>query len=242
MKLWRDPTSPWRTRLHFDPEEFEVMMDDLRLRTGSDCFTSGRGVDIDFVLLKALEIEPDFVDLPEGIMGRTLFHPDGRAEVQVSRKLADQAETNDTGRRRLRTTLAHESGHVACHRSLFLRDTESLSLFAGDDQDTRPPIMCRGESIRPSRYTGEWWEYQANQCMAAVLFPRELFRNHVSLVLRELGRPSFEDAVCGGVAENALRQLSKTFDVSMQATVLRLEALGYLPPKGQTKLDFSESN
>lgn len=240
MKSWKDGKSPWGTSLRFDAVEFETMMDELRERAGGGGFIDGRGVDIDHVLLEGLGIEPDFVDLPPGVMGRTRFHPNGRAEVEISRTLADLAESDVTARRRLRSTLAHECGHIACHSTLFIRDTATLQLFPGGDQGSKPPIMCRESSVTPKRYNGEWWEYQANQCMAALLLPKTMFKASIEKALAACGCNTFEEAVREGKAEGVLRWLSKGFDVSLEATFYRLQAFGYVPEGTQAALHLGE--
>lgn len=160
MRSWRDPRSPWGKQIRFDEHEFESMMDEMRERTGSDSFTPGKGIDVELVLLRAIGAEADYVDLPANTLGRTVFSEDGAVRIEVSRVLSDEAEGDTLARRRLRTTLAHECGHVVCHRSLFMQDTESLSLFAASHLDARatarPAILCRSESISSKGYAGEW--------------------------------------------------------------------------------------
>ncbi len=205
------------------------MMDDLLERTGSEVFTEGEGVDVELVLLRSLGLEADYVDLPDGVMGRTLFERDGSAQIQVSRRLADEAETDRVARRRLRTTQGHEVGHVACHQQLFIEDTETLSLFNNQSAtEERPAILCRGETVGRLGYRGHWWEYQANQCMAELLLPCWLVRPRVKCVLQEHGVGSFEDAARKGIHEDLVRALADMFDVSWEAVVYRLQELGFL--------------
>lgn len=243
MKSWPDPKSPWGKQLRFDDSEFEAMMDEMRDRAGPECFTPGKGVDVDLVLLSAIESEADYVDLPAGIMGRTLFAPDGSVKIEVSRQLSDDAERGKTARRRLRTTLAHEAGHVACHRGLFIRDTETLSLFSAaqiGSATAKPPIMCRGENMGQRGYSGEWWEFQANRCMAALLLPKRLFSTSTTKILADGGFASGEDCVKRGHGESLVRELSDEYDVSQTATLFRLQALGFLPSGAQKGFRFSD--
>ena len=210
MRSSRDHWSPWGKRLYFEPHEFETMMKDLLLRAGTDVFVEGSGVDVDRVLLAAFELEADYVSLPGGVLGRTLFLADGSAQIEVSRELADEAETDTLARRRLRTTLAHECGHVACHRMLFLADTETISLFpSGEGQEAeKPAILCRENTVA-SGYSGEWWEYQANQCMACLLLPRHLLVPRFQAVLTAVGVGSYEDAAKHGKDVRIVRTLAK---------------------------------
>jgi hypothetical protein len=243
MRSWRDPASPWGKQIRFEDREFEAMMDELRFNAGGECFRKGHGVDVDRVMMRALGTEPDFVDLPDGLLGRTLFREGGSVRIEISRDLCERAETDAVARRRLRSTMAHEVGHVACHRCLYIQDTESYSLF---DEATlgprvrRDPIMCRAEILNHRGYTGEWWEYQANRCMAALLLPKRLFSETVHQALEARGAMSFERAMRAGDAEIVVRELADDFDVSLSMTVLRLEELGFIPRAGQGALRFAE--
>lgn len=234
MKVRRDLQSPWGVRIYFEPPEFEVMMQDLTLRAEPGVFRSGEGVDVDRVLVKALDLEADYVDLPDGVLGRTVFRADGQATIEVSRALAEAAETDQLARRRLRTTLAHECGHVACHQQLFVNDTETLGLFSAKDlSPPKPAILCRDTTITGQGYGGKWWEYQANQCMTALLLPKRVFSREFNAALLGCQVPTFVDAVRRGQDETILRSLADTFDVSWRSALLRLQELGFAPKPEQ---------
>ena len=240
MNTRPDTEGQFGVRLYFEPVEFEQMMDGLRLRTGPDAFQEGTGVDVDLVLLKAFEIEADYVDLPPGVLGRTLFNSDGRPRVEVSRELEEASFDDGLARRRLRTTLAHETGHVACHASLFIEDTETMSLFPDDiAAKKKNSTLCRDESVGvfdQRRYRGEWWEYQANQCMAALLLPRRLFREKTGGALEAMGVVSFGEAVRMDRSDEVVRSLANCFDVSQEAIYYRLKGMGYVPDEEQKSL------
>jgi hypothetical protein len=241
MKVWKDTGSPWGAKAYFADDEFDVMMDELRSRVGPECFAEGRGIDIDLILLRCFAVEADYLDLPPNTLGRTLFAPDGRVQVQVSRDLAELAEADKTARHRLRTTLAHECGHISCHRQFFLRDCETLSLFI-DHEPTQPEpaILCRNESVGRHGYKGEWWEFQANQCMAALLLPKELVVPRVAAALASCGQESFKNAILEDRVKSVLLELSNQFDVSLEATFYRLQDFGYIPTETQAPLEFSD--
>ena len=230
MKTRKDLASPWGVRLYFEESEFETMMADVLFRAGPEAFIEGRGVDVDLVLFKVYGLEADYIDLPHGVLGRTLFRRDGSAQIEVSRRLADVAEADQLARRRLRTTLAHEGGHVTCHRQLFISDTDSLSLF-GDElaEPEKPAILCRESILATSGYQGEWWEFQANRCMASLLLPKHILIPRVNALLGVFGVSDFAQAQQKGMDEEFIRSLSNTFDVSWQAVLLRLQELGFVP-------------
>ncbi len=244
MKSWPDIYSPWGRQLRFEDREFESMMDEMRDRAGEESFTPGKGVDVDLVLLRAIDAEADYVDLPPGIMGRTVFASDGRVTIEISRELSDTAEVDRVARRRLRSTLAHECGHVACHRSLFIRDTETFSLFSDTELSVsptqRPPIMCRPEGVGNVGYRGEWWEHQANRCMAALLLPKRMLVASVRKRLTDGGFKSAEECVLRGDGENLIREIANEYDVSHTAVLYRLQSLGFIPSGMQAQMQLSE--
>lgn len=231
MKSWPDKSGRFRERLYFDDNEFDQMMNEARAKAGSDVFNEGAGIDVDRVLMKAFGIEADYVDLPVGVLGRTVFDSMGQARVELSRYLDEAASNDKLARRRLRTTLAHEVGHVACHPTLFIEDTVTLSLFPEDDTNKGEGILCREVSIgnyNEKRYRGEWWEYQANQCMASLLLPRELFNDKVRTAIESVDVGSFDDAVRSGNGEKVVTSLANCFDVSQEVVLYRLRELGYV--------------
>lgn len=244
MKSWNDSRSPWGKQLRFDDHEFESMMDTIRGRAGSDCFSSGSGIDVDLVLLRAENVEADYMELPEGILGRTIFAPNGEVRVEISRALCEMADGDHIARRRLRTTIAHECGHIACHRGLFVQDTHSYSLFAESEMATSPhakqPILCRSEGIGGASYGGEWWEYQANQCMASLLLPTKMVADFVRKLLADGGYKSGEECLARGGGELLVHELSDEYDVSQTVALYRLQRLGFLPKDSQMLIRFAD--
>ena len=231
MKIMPDKHGRFGKRLYFESPEFDEMMDDLRMRVGVDVFQEGSGIDVDLVLYKAFGLEPDFVHLPTGVLGRTVFDQEGHARVELSRDLDEASHSDELARRRLRTTLAHEVGHVACHSTLFIEDTATMSLFPDDNAPAHEDILCREASVGSGderRYQGEWWEYQANQCMASLLLPRKLFGEKVQSGLESRGAASFDEVIRKGSAAKAVRSLSDCFDVSQEAVFYRLQDLGHV--------------
>lgn len=241
MKTRRDTASPWGRRVYFDDVEFERMMIELCGRVPGSTFEPGRGIDVDRVLMEGLGCEPDFVELPPGVLGRTRFTRDGRIEVEISRTLADEAETSVPARRRLRSTLGHECGHIACHLALVLPDTDTLDLFpSGSQPPPTPQLLCRNESVGDTRYGGEWWEYQANRCMSALLMPRRLVPQYLTEVLQNEGFDSMTLAIRGDAGRRVVTGISDVFDVNPVVAMLRLQELGFTPKEEQREM-FAEA-
>jgi hypothetical protein len=220
MRTTRDPRSPWGIRLWFEEEEFDQIMDGVRERAG-DVFAEGRGVDVEEVLMRIYEVCPDYLDLPRGVLGRTVFHADGRMDIHLSRGLSERAEHDTVARRRLRSTMAHECGHIALHRVL---QSEAVGVTQA------PAILCRAVALdRGDDRAGDWWEYQANRAMASLLMPSDLVGSALSMALGARGHESLEGALAAGEGSETLRGLSQVFDVSFEMSLYRLGGLGLLP-------------
>ncbi|MBV8087412.1 MAG: ImmA/IrrE family metallo-endopeptidase [Chloroflexi bacterium] len=158
-------------RLWYDETEIEdICRRELEI-AGWPLLGAGPAVDVDTFIERRLGVAPDFVWLPRDVLGATEFGAKGEVHVQVSAELALRADRDPGAERLLRSTLAHEAAHVLLHRTLFLR--ESRSLFGGLAARTE---LCRSVSVPAPGYTGEWWEWQANRGMAALLLPAELLR------------------------------------------------------------------
>lgn len=228
MRTTVDRSSPWGHRLWFEDREFDAMMDEVRLKAGQVTVTPGEGVDVWAIFQNVYRVEPDYVDLPDSVLGKTIFHRDGRFDVYLSRTLTDEAEDNVVARRRLRATAAHECAHVVIHGHLHLVDSLTVPMFA-DSQPPPPRVLCRKDAIGRLGYSGEWWEFQANRGMAALLLPRAMVGARVQQTLAERGCASLEDAMRAGQLEAVIRDLMQHFDVSMQLVTYRLQQLGFLP-------------
>lgn len=228
MRRFGDSSVPAGAREWFTDSEFENTMDDLRAQSGGDVFTPGQGVDVDLVLLRAYKVSPDFVPLPSGILGRTTFYPDGRLHVEVCRELAEDAEHSVVSRRRLRSTLAHECGHIAFHRHQFLIVDEQQSLFAAAPSPT-PHVLCRGDAIDDRVRKRDGREYQANRGMASLLLPSRLLRTNLEEVLKTRDCETLRDAVVEGKGHIVLRDACDVFDVSLEMMLYRVQELKLLP-------------
>lgn len=197
MKARVDPTSPWGQRLWFDDHEFDSMMDEVRLKAGPGVCQDGSGIEVEAILERIFSVVPDYMDLPEGILGKTVFHRDGRFEVHISRRLSDEAESDIVARRRLRATLAHECAHIVEHGHLHLVDGLTLPLF-GKVEPPAPKVLCRQEligSFKNAGYDGQWWEYQANRGMASLLLPNRELGEHIRQMLLMRGWRTIREAI-----------------------------------------------
>ena len=190
---------------------------------------------------KRFNIRPSYEDLPAGLLGFTLFGPQGVEAIVVSKALDE--ESTQIAERRLRTTLAHESGHGLLHAHLFAFGTRPDSLF-GDALDARnPKILCRpggisgSETPRMRKPPYRWYEYQANQAMGVLLLPKSLVQTALTsaFILTPqgvLGTP----ILAANQRQAAIQLLADTFDVNPVVAKLRLEALFPLAAERQLML------
>ena len=229
MKTSRPSRGPFRERPYFTSNQIESICEDA-LRSVDLMPDQPGPTRIERFVEKRFKIFPDYVDLPEGVLGYTAFSLDGPARMVVSRSLAD-ANTR-TSDRRINTTLAHESGHCLLHAHLFALKEMSAGLF---DQDTIesnvPKILCRDEVA--GEYDGKWWEFQANASIGPLLLPKQLLTDALSPFLEAqglLGIPALPDER-RRPAEQAVAEI---FDVNPVAARIRLQQL--YPPSRQATL------
>ena len=240
MKTFRANAGPFMEKPFFKTEDFERICQDELEQHG--LFPSEPApVRIDRFVEKRFNIQPSYEDLPVGLLGFTLFGPKGVEEIVVSKALDE--ESTQIAERRLRTTLAHESGHGLLHAHLFAFGTPPDSLF-GDALDARTPkILCRIGDISGSETPRmqkqkppyRWWEYQANQAIGALLLPKSLVQPALASILRPqgvLGMP----VLPANLRPAAIRLLADTFNVNPVVAKLRLEALFPLAAEGQLTL------
>jgi hypothetical protein len=170
-----------------------------------------------------LKITPKYVSLPPGVQGATDFSHNGKAEMRICSNLGARATSNEPGAENLiRTTLAHEAAHVLLHRSLFLKQSESLF-----GREARDWALCR--DVKPvNGYSGEWWEWQANRGMGALLLPRRevlpFLSSHLSVI--ESGD------------ESVVRDVAEKYQVSTQVVKYRFDQLSAPTNTSQTRLEF----
>ena len=238
MKNFPTQTGSFMEKPFFKPEDFERICQD-ELEQHGLLPPDPAPVRIDRFVEKRFNIQPSYEDLPVGLLGFTLFGPDGVEEIVVSKALDE--EGTQSAERRLRTTLAHESGHGLLHAHLFALGTRPDSLFGDAFDDRAPKILCRSggvagsetPSMRRPRY--QWWEYQANQAMGVLLLPKALVQTALATFLVPqgvLGMP----VLPGNRRDGAIRLLADTFDVNPVVARLRLEAMFPVVAEGQLTL------
>lgn len=182
---------------------------------------------IDRFVEKYFRLKLRYCRLDPGLMGAVQFDETGAV---VSMMLCEVlgADTTLVGRRKCRSTTAHECGHGLLHGELFAerivadRQQGMLRAESGEFRSvTSTGFLCRGEGDLGSTPKYEWWEFQANMAMAALLLPWNL--------VTEAAKPfasAYADAPLRGreaVTEQAADALADVFDVNPVMIRFRLK-------------------
>ena len=223
MSPVRNAAGPFCRRLYLHENRIEDVC--RTALSAVDLMPSSPGpIRIDRFIFLRFGIEEEFKSLPEHIMGCAKFTRQGLKRIIINRQLAE--EEGMVSRFRVRSTLAPEAGPGLFHTDLFVEklNVESAGQLFGEESGifesvAKDGFLCRAEAGMQSVPKFEWWEYQANLAMAALLLPKNLLIEAARAELpRVLSGPgSFEDRVA-----EAERQLSTLFVVSRRMISIRL--------------------
>ena len=217
MKTFRSKKGPFAERPHYSQLEIEEICTS-ELRKVNLFPATPEPIRIERFIEKRFGVTPSYVEIPDDVLGFTVFGPRGVEEIVVSKSLVDSGK--EVSERRVNTTLAHEAGHGLLQAHLFASGMQSASLF--DDMDpNEPKILCR--DVGASKYDGRWWEYQANQAIGALLLPKPLVEKCISdlLATGSFGIPVLKTQERG----RAIRLIADTFDVNPVVARIRVSQL-----------------
>jgi Zn-dependent peptidase ImmA (M78 family) len=221
VKMVRDTTGRFALRPHYEPSELDqqcerILFSFLQARHGTIEFALS--TDDLAVLIEqhadSLDMYADLSHYGGDVEGVTEFDADHAPKVSISENLA-----NDRRRKnRLRSTLAHEFGHVHLHRHLWDEKLRPGQLFARDDP-TNKAICKRDTIIDAPSY--DWMEWQAGYVSGAILLPSSRARRLVGEYCAERGLhgdvPVWSHH--GGVL---IGMIKEAFEVSEEAARVRL--------------------
>jgi Zn-dependent peptidase ImmA (M78 family) len=176
----RDATGRFPERPHYEPAELNRECERVLF-----CFLESRYSCVELpisttdlgVLIEqhadSLDAYADLSEHCEDVEGMTEFYSDRAPKVFISKKISnDQRRKN-----RLRSTLAHEFGHVHFHRHLWDEKLRPGELFASSGR-TNKAICKRDTIIDAPSY--DWMEWQAGYVSGAILVPSSRARRLVS--------------------------------------------------------------
>ncbi len=182
-------------------------------------------------------VPEDYQALESDVMGLTSFTYKGLDRIVINTVL--EADSSTTGRRRMRSTLAHEVGHAVLHEDLFVEklvfERNQGELFGEMNRHAPSAIVCRNTDIFGAPKKTQWWEIQANKFMAALLLPEPLFLQVVAPPLSSYDetKASPHDRVTRYY--RTIDTISDTFNVSRE--MARIAVDNYLSkPRGDALL------
>jgi Zn-dependent peptidase ImmA (M78 family) len=168
----------------------------------------------------SLDSSVDLSDYGQDVEGMTAFYPDRNAEVSISDRLANDPRREN----RLRTTLAHEFGHVHFHRDLWVGKFLTGRLF--DRRSTENKVICKRDSILEAKET-DWMEWQAGYVSGAILMPVGPLRRFVSDFCGNRGLHAAV-SLASEPGQEIINDVMARFSVSEDAARVRLLKLGLL--------------
>jgi len=227
MKIFHGRGSPFFERPFFSDSEIDQMCEDA-LRAVGLLPDNPEPIRIERFIEKHFCVSPIYEDLPEGILGFTLFSGKGVQSIHIGSNLAETRPSE----RRLNATLAHEAGHGLMHAHLFAFQDAGLSLFGRDPDVTAAKVLCRdGESQGGQVYDGRWWEHQANKAIGSLLLPRPALQAVLGAFLAYSPDGLRGRTVPEALREEASRALAETFDVNPAVSRIRINSLYPLMPR-----------
>lgn len=223
MRTYRTAVGPFAERPHFSIGDVERICEEALAKEDLLPATP-EPIRIERFLEKHFKVTPDYEDLGVGVLGFSTFNKDGISAIYVSRSLSEDG--TQAAERRTRTTFAHEAGHGLLHSHLFAFQEGEMLLFAGDPDVKPTKILCRDDesSHRSGRYSGKWWEYQANLAMGALLLPHPVIDTALAPFLIEQGRLGFR-TLDPNQRKAAILAVAEIFDVNPIAAQIRLDSI-----------------
>jgi hypothetical protein len=225
MRNYRTESGPFEQRPFYQKHEIEsICLDELR---STELYPSSPSpVRVDRFVEKRFGVSPAYEDLPVGILGFTRFTAKGVESIVIARYLdTDGGKPAD---RRIRATIAHEAGHGLLHAHLFVPGAATQAAFGDFTEPAKPKVLCRDvHGISPTKtlnYRGNWWEYQANQMIGALLLPRALVISALEAFVVPCGLLGVR-TLDEKRREAAARSLAEVFDVNPAVARIRVSEI-----------------
>lgn len=229
MRYVPDKTGRFSQRPHFKPQELDrecesIVASFLKDRRGIVGYPISTD-ELTVLIERDTESLDQFADLSEygpNVEGLTLFQPGRKPHVKISARLAEDERRQN----RLRTTLAHEYGHVRFHAILWDMEPPNADLLRR--KPTANMQICYRDTMLDAVQT-DWMEWQAGYACGAFLMPASALRQLIRSYMERHG-------LFGVIGERdshgqALIEIVKGgFEVSGDAARIRLIKLGILGP------------
>jgi len=234
MRTYRSTKGLFQEAVHYEDRDVEkIVLEELaRVQLLP---SEPAPIRVDRFVEKRFKVQIESLEMKDGVLGFSEFGPKGVQAVYVARSLDE--DKSIPGQRRLRSTIAHETGHCLLHAHLFAL-AETKPLFADSSDPNAPKVLCRdlGSDAGITRsYNGEWWEFQANMAMGHLLMPTPLAKKAATQYLKPAGN-------LGAVLlpeqdlDHVSRALAEVFDVNPVVARIRLEKLYQVQRSAQMML------
>lgn len=213
---------PFEQQTYYKSEEIDSICFEA-LRSMGLYPTKPEPIRIDRFVEKRFNVSIDYNELTGGVLGYTVFGKDGVKRVVISNSF-DQEKTT-YAQRRCRSTIAHEAGHGLLHTHLFcMSEEKARPLFADYTEPEQPKVLCRNPGPEKSHYDGNWWEYQANMTIGALLLPRRLVTDALSKMLESSGSFGIK-TLPPSKTEGAAQLLAEIFNVNPAVAKIRINEM-----------------
>jgi hypothetical protein len=222
MRNYRSKTGPFRERPYFTDAEIENICAEALISVNLYP-QNPEPIRIERFIERRFNVTPKYEPIEDGVLGLTVFGRDGVKDIIVSSKIDE--ENSVVGERRIRSTLAYEGGHGLFHTHLFAL-ASSKPLFGDHTDPHKPKVLCRDEndSALGNSYKGQWWEFQANKAIGALLMPKSLVELAVDEFMITSGMMGFKQ-FDNSKELRATQLLTETFAVNAPVARIRLREL-----------------
>ena len=227
MKWLRDNTRRFQRRPYYAQQEIDVQCEDIVAR-----FFKGEGGTPSYPIstddltvmieqdVSSLDLYANLVAEGRDIEGVSEFRRGRKPSVRIAKYLSEQPSREN----RLRSTLAHEYGHVVFHTFLWMIDGDGRPLNA---RRRRSPRCHRSRILLAPQ--SDWMEWQAGYAGGALLMPITHLKELVADSLHEWGLFTSVEADTDRHKE-LIGRITEAFAVSKDAAKTRLNKLGYVAP------------
>lgn len=227
VKYVADKTGRFSQRPHFKPEELDrecesIIATFLKSRHGKAEFPVSTE-DLTVLIERDTESLDAYADLSgygTNVEGATIFQPGRKPRVLIS----DRLQLDEHRENRLRTTLAHEYGHVRFHAYLWEAEPPGPDLLRRNPNANMQ--ICYRDRMLDAAQT-DWMEWQAGYVCGALLMPVSRVRAIVRAYCESHG-------LFGVIGQNdshgraLIETVKSAFQVSGDAARIRLLKLGVL--------------
>ncbi len=218
----RFPERPFYTERELDDMFEHIVTSFLRQRRNAIAFPLTTD-DLTVLIeedVSDLDLYADLSGYGSEVEGMTKFEPGSKPHVAIAAELSESSCREN----RLRTTLAHEYGHVRLHADLY--DLYALRRPLFDQRHEPVAIYCKRATILSAKQS-DWMEWQAGYACGAILMPR----SYVQRIVREQQETrhifgAVRDTSSDGIA--LIKAVAESFRVSNDAARIRLLRLGVL--------------